>query len=109
MSSIVPVAAGQPSAEVIDRDAAVRYLSGLRDNITHTVVTELETLLAGMAGAGLTDGEVLQPVHIVRELLTTARDGVQMAVDVLNGGHAAVSEVVAGVNAAERTDFYRQH
>ncbi|WP_239376072.1 hypothetical protein [Frankia sp. Cj5] len=109
MTAIVPATASQPSAEVIDRDAAVRYLSALHANITNTVSSELESLLGGMANAGLTDPDVVNPVHAVRELLTTARDGVQFAVDALNGGHAAVSETVNAVDAADSTDFYRQH
>lgn len=108
MTAIVPATA-QASAEVIDRDAAVNYLTSLHGNITTTVTSELETLLAGMARAGLTDPEVIQPIHVVRELLTAGCDGVQFAVDALNGGHAAVSETVNAVDAADDTDFYRQH
>ncbi len=108
MTALVP-AATQASAEAIDRDAAVNYLTSLHNNITTTVSSELETLLAGMARAGLTDPAVIQPIHTMRELLTAARDGVQFAMDALNGGHAAVSEVVNAVDAADDTDFYRQH
>ncbi|WP_322777726.1 hypothetical protein [Frankia sp. Cas4] len=98
-----------PSAEIVDRAGARNYLAALHGNVDNTVAGEFETLLGGLANAGLTDPAVLGPIETARELLGAARDGVASAIAALDGGHAAVSEVVSAVDAADSTEFYRDH
>ncbi|WP_131744620.1 hypothetical protein [Frankia sp. Cppng1_Ct_nod] len=97
------------ATEIVDLQGTKDYLSGLRGNIDQTVTGELETVLAGLANAGLTDPAVLGPIATLRELLSSARDGADAALAALDGGHSAVAETVAAVDAANDTEFYRQH
>jgi hypothetical protein len=97
------------SVEIVDRAGARNYLAALHRNVNNTVNGEFETLLGGLANAGLTDPAVIGPIETARELIGAARDGVAAAVAALDGGHAAVSETVAAVPAAEKTEFYRNH
>jgi hypothetical protein len=69
----------------------------------------LETVLGGLAAAGFKDQAAIGQINSVRELLSAARDGADAAVAVFEGGHAAVSETVNAVPAADSTEFYRDH
>lgn len=97
------------AAEIVDIQGAKDYLSALRTNISNTVDGELETVLAGLANAGMKDSAVLGPIATLRELLSGARDGADAALAALEGGHSAVAETVNAVPAADQTEFYRQH
>src|SRR5262245_46861181 len=106
---LVPAGGEVQTVEIVDRRGTVAYLNSLTASLDATVTGQAEVLAAGWSNAGFADPAVIEPVQAGMELLAAAAEQFRSAIDVLEGDHAALSEMADNLGEealAKASSFY---